>query len=125
LLNLGHTFGHAIEAELGFDEGRITHGEAVALGCAMAFRFSAAVGLCEQGAADRVEQVMAAAGLPARLADVGAFSADPLVKRMAGDKKAEGGRLTLVLARSIGTAFVDKAVDRIALAAFLKTEGAT
>lgn len=125
LLNLGHTFGHAIEAELGFDETRITHGEAVALGCAMAFRFSAATGLCEGSVADRVEQVTAAAGLPARLADVGAFSAEALVKRMAGDKKAEGGRLTLILARSIGDAFVDKAVDPGVLADFLVTEGAT
>ena len=125
LLNLGHTFGHAIEAELGFDETRITHGEAVALGCAMAFRFSAATGHCERSVADRVEQVTAAAGLPARLADVGAFSAEALVKRMAGDKKAEGGRLTLILARSIGDAFVDKAVDPGVLADFLVTEGAT
>ena len=125
LLNLGHTFGHAIEAELGFDETRITHGEAVALGCAMAFRFSAATGLCERSVADRVEQVTVAAGLPARLADVGAFSAEALVKRMAGDKKAEGGRLTLILARSIGDAFVDKAVDPRVLADFLVTEGAT
>ncbi len=124
LLNLGHTFGHAIEAELGFDEARITHGEAVALGCALAFRFSAACGLCDSSAAERVEQVIVAAGLPARPADVGTFSAEALLKRMAGDKKAEGGRLTLILARSIGDAFVDKAVDRDALAAFLKTEGA-
>jgi 3-dehydroquinate synthase len=125
LLNLGHTFGHAIETELGFDEDRITHGEAVALGCAMAFRFSAAVGLCDGSVADRVEQVIAAAGLPVRLADFGAFSAEVLVDRMAGDKKAEGGGLTLILARSIGDAFVDKAVDRRALTVFLKTEGAT
>ncbi len=125
LLNLGHTFGHAIEAELGFDETRITHGEAVALGCAMAFRFSAATGLCDGSVGDRVEQVTAAAGLPARLADVGAFSAEALVKRMAGDKKAEGGRLTLILARSIGDAFVDKAVDPGTLADFLMAEGAT
>ena len=125
LLNLGHTFGHALEAELGFDETKITHGEAVALGCAMAFRFSAAAGLCDGGVADRVAKVIAAAGLPARLDDVGAFSADALVKRMAGDKKAEGGRLTLILVRAIGDAFVDKAVDRLALADFLKTEGAS
>ena len=125
LLNLGHTFGHAIEAELGFDEMKITHGEAVALGCAMAFRFSAASGLCEGGVADRVAQVISAAGLPARLADAGAFCTDALVDRMAGDKKAEGGRLTLILARAIGDAFVDKAVDRGTLAAFLKTEGAS
>ncbi|MFN3559192.1 MAG: 3-dehydroquinate synthase [Brevundimonas sp.] len=124
LLNLGHTFGHAIEAELGFDEHALTHGEAVALGCAMAFRFSAAAGLCPQADADRVETVTAAAGLPVRLSEAGSFSAEALVKRMAGDKKAEGGRLTLILARAIGDAFVDKNVDRATLIAFLKAEGA-
>ena len=124
LLNLGHTFGHAIEAELGFDEERITHGEAVALGCAMAFRFSAARGLCEERVAERVERVITAAGLPARPAEVGAFSAEALVDRMAGDKKAEAGRLTLILPRAIGDTFVERNVDRAALGAFLKTEGA-
>jgi 3-dehydroquinate synthase len=124
LLNLGHTFGHAIEAELGFDEARITHGEAVALGCAMAFRFSAFTDVCEAAEAERVEAAIAAAGLPTRLATVGTLSTEALIKRMAGDKKAEGGRLTLILARAVGEAFVDKAVDRPTLAAFLKSEGA-
>ncbi|MFN3667801.1 MAG: 3-dehydroquinate synthase [Brevundimonas sp.] len=124
LLNLGHTFGHAIEAELGFDETRITHGEAVALGCAMAFRFSAFTGVGGAGASETVDSVVSAAGLPIRLEAVGSFSADALLKRMSGDKKAEGGRLTLILARAIGEAFVDKAVDPTALAAFLKAEGA-
>jgi 3-dehydroquinate synthase len=123
LLNLGHTFGHAIEAELGFDEARITHGEAVALGCALAFRFSAFSGVCDPAAADRVERVIAAAGLPTRLEAVGTFSAEALLKRMAGDKKAEGGGLTLILARAIGDAYVDKAVDAAAAAAFLRGEG--
>ncbi|MDO9589462.1 MAG: 3-dehydroquinate synthase [Brevundimonas sp.] len=125
LLNLGHTFGHAIEAELGFDETRITHGEAVALGCALAFRFSAFTGVCSVATAEQVAQVLAAAGLPTRLEAVGVFSTAALLKRMAGDKKAEGGRLTLILARAIGEAFVDKAVDRAVLAAFLTGEGAT
>jgi len=124
LLNLGHTFGHAIEAELGFDEDALTHGEAVALGCALAFRFSATQGLCMPADAERVETVIAAAGLPTRLEHAGAFSADCLLARMAGDKKAEGGRLTLVLARRIGEAFVEKAVDGRALVEFLKAEGA-
>ncbi|MDI1328551.1 MAG: 3-dehydroquinate synthase [Brevundimonas sp.] len=124
LLNLGHTFGHAIEAELGFDEDALTHGEAVALGCALAFRFSAARGLCAAAEAERVETVIAAAGLPTRLEHAGAFSADRLLARMAGDKKAEGGRLTLILARAIGDAFVDRAVDRPVVTAFLKAEGA-
>jgi 3-dehydroquinate synthase len=124
LLNLGHTFGHAIEAELGFDETKLTHGEAVALGCALAFRFAATNGLCPGEDATRVDAVVAAAGLPTRL-DAGAFSAEGLLTRMAGDKKAESGGLTLILARRIGEAFVDKAIDRVAVRAFLKTEGAT
>ncbi|MDP3801720.1 3-dehydroquinate synthase [Brevundimonas sp.] len=124
LLNLGHTFGHALEAELGFDEDVLTHGEAVALGCAMAFRFSAASGLCPAADAARVEAVLAAAGLPTRLDHAGVFSADRLAARMAGDKKAEAGRLTLILVRAIGDAFVERAVDRAAIAAFLKSEGA-
>jgi len=124
LLNLGHTFGHAIEAELGFDEDVLAHGEAVALGCALAFRFSADSGVCPVADAARVEHVLAAAGLPTRLEQAGAFSADRLLARMAGDKKAEGGGLTLILARAIGDAFVDKAVDPGAAAAFLRSEGA-
>ena len=124
LLNLGHTFGHAIEAEVGFDEDVLAHGEAVALGCALAFRFSAASGLCPAADAARVEHVFAAAGLPTRLEQAGAFSADRLLARMAGDKKAEGGRLTLILARAIGDAFVDKAADTGAVAALLRSEGA-
>lgn len=125
LLNLGHTFGHAIEAELDFDEAVLTHGEAVALGCTLAFRFSAFSGVCDAAAVDRVESAITAAGLPTRLEAVGAFSAAALLKRMAGDKKSEGGRLTLILAHGIGDAFVDKAVDRAALSNFLKAEGAS
>ena len=125
LLNLGHTFGHALEADLAFDETVLTHGEAVALGCALAFRFSAFIDVCDPDEAARVGRVIKAAGLPARLDQVGAFSAKALIKRMAGDKKAEGGRLTLVLARAIGDAFVDKAVDAGSLTAFLRAEGAS
>lgn len=125
LLNLGHTFGHAIEAELGFDEHALTHGEAVALGCAMAFRYSMMQGLCAAGDAARVDAVMSEAGLPTGLSQAGMFKAQALLDRMAGDKKAEGGALTLILARSIGDTFVDKAVDANALLAFLKAEGAS
>ncbi|MBX3476027.1 MAG: 3-dehydroquinate synthase [Brevundimonas sp.] len=123
LLNLGHTFGHALEAELGFGEA-LTHGEAVAVGCAMAFRFSAAQGLCDPAEAERAERGIAAAGLPTRLAQAGTFAADALIRRMAGDKKAEGGRLTLILAHGIGRAFVARAVDAAAVRAFLIAEGA-
>ncbi|MFC5343104.1 3-dehydroquinate synthase [Brevundimonas staleyi] len=124
LLNLGHTFGHAIEAELGFEEAALAHGEAVALGCCMAFRFSVERGLCEAAEAQRVEAVIAAAGLPTRLDQAGAFEADRLIALMAGDKKAEAGGITLILARRIGEAFVQKDVDVARLRAFLKTEGA-
>jgi 3-dehydroquinate synthase len=125
LLNLGHTFGHALEAEIGFGDA-LLHGEAVALGCAQAFRFSAALGLCPGQDAARVERAIAAAGLPARLSDLpgGPLSADALIAHMGQDKKAEGGRLTLVLARAIGEAFTAKGVDPGPLRQFLIGEGA-
>lgn len=125
LLNLGHTFGHALEAELGFGDA-LTHGEAVALGCAMAFRYSAREGLCSPDAAKRAEAGIAKAGLPTRLDQVGQpFGADALIGRMTGDKKAEGGRLTLILAHDIGQAFVAKGVDAALVRTFLIEEGAT
>lgn len=124
LLNLGHTFGHALEAELDFGEG-LTHGEAVALGCAMAFRFSARQGLCLAGEAERAEAGIRAAGLPTQLSDVAhVFAAEALIGRMAADKKAEGGRLTLILARAVGDAFTARDVDAEAVRAFLVDEGA-
>lgn len=124
LLNLGHTFGHAIEAELGFEEAALAHGEAVALGCCMAFRFSVSQGLCAAADAERVEAVIAAAGLPTRLAQAGQFSAEALLARMAGDKKAEAGGVTLILARRIGDAFVQRYDDTAPILDFLKSEGA-
>jgi 3-dehydroquinate synthase len=125
LLNLGHTFGHALETEVGFGEA-LLHGEAVALGCAQAFRFSAAQGLCPPEDARRVEAALAAAGLPVRLAQISntPFKARALIAHMAQDKKAEGGRLTLILARRIGEAFVAKDVDPAPLREFLIEEGA-
>jgi 3-dehydroquinate synthase len=125
LLNLGHTFGHALEAEVGFG-GDLIHGEAVALGCAQAFRYSAWLGLCPGQDAVRAGQAIANAGLPSRLADIagGPFKADALIGHMAQDKKAEGGQLTLVLAEGVGRAFVAKAVDPAKLRQFLIEEGA-
>jgi 3-dehydroquinate synthase len=126
LLNLGHTFGHALEAEVGFGDG-LLHGEAVAVGCAQAFRFSAAQGLVSAQDAQRADRAIAAVGLPTRIDQVagGPFAADRLVGHMAQDKKAEGGRLTLVLARGLGETFVAKDVDAGALRDFLIQEGAT
>jgi 3-dehydroquinate synthase len=125
LLNLGHTFGHALEAETGYGEA-LLHGEAVAAGQALAFRFSAAQGLCAGQDAARATAAIAAAGLPTTLAEVRskAFDADRLVAHMAQDKKAEGGRLTFVLARGLGEAFVARDVDAAAVRAFLQQEGA-
>ncbi|HEV7228005.1 3-dehydroquinate synthase [Brevundimonas sp.] len=122
LLNLGHTFGHAVEAELGFDDAVLTHGEAVAVGCCLAFRFSTAQGLCSAEEAERVARAFAEAGLPTHLPP--GLSVDALLTRMREDKKAHGGRLTLILARGIGRAFVEKHVDEGAVRDFLVAEGA-
>ena len=126
LLNLGHTFGHALEAETGFGAA-LLHGEAVAVGMALAFRFSAALGYAPGQDAERAARAIAAAGLPTRLADLSGhpFNADRLITHMAQDKKAEGGRLTFILARAIGEAFVAKEVPAGAVRDFLIDEGAT
>jgi 3-dehydroquinate synthase len=126
LLNLGHTFGHALEAETGYGDA-LLHGEAVAIGCAQAFRFSASQGLCSGQDARRAEAAVAASGLPVRMDQVKGFpfAADALLKHMGQDKKAEGGRLTFVLAKGLGEAFVAKGVDAAAVRAFLVSEGAS
>jgi 3-dehydroquinate synthase len=118
LLNLGHTFGHAIEAEAGL--GAILHGEAVALGLALAFRFSAEAGLCPSGEAERVVTHLSGSGLPTRLAEVGlAGRSEKLLGWMARDKKNLAGRISLVLAHGIGQAYLEPAVDSRRLAEFL------
>lgn len=122
LLNLGHSFGHAIEAETGL--GTMLHGEAVALGLALAFRFSAEMGMCPKSDADRVTAHLAAVGLPIRMAEAGlAGHAGGLVKRMAGDKKNIGGGLALILARGIGKAYFEANADPRRLADFLDRAG--
>jgi 3-dehydroquinate synthase len=125
LLNLGHTFAHALEAETGFGEA-LKHGEAVGIGCALAFRFSVALELCAGQDAERAERAIAAAGLPTRLADLEGhpFSLDALCDHMAQDKKAEGGAMTFILARGLGETFVAKGVERHAVRRFLAGEGA-
>jgi 3-dehydroquinate synthase len=122
LLNLGHTFGHALEAETGFSD-TLLHGEGVACGMALAFRFSAAQGLCSDDDARRVSKHLAAAGLPTTLAaaQVDASGAT-LVGHMAHDKKMEGGKLPFLLARGIGRSFLAKDVDLGEVARFLDGE---
>jgi 3-dehydroquinate synthase len=125
LLNLGHTFGHALEAETGYG-GALLHGEGVAVGAAQAFRFSAAQGLISSADARRAEAAIALAGLPVRMDEIPGhpFSAAALVRHMGQDKKAEGGRLTFILAKAIGEAFTAKGVDAGAVRAFLQADGA-
>jgi len=124
LLNLGHTFGHALEAETGFSDA-LLHGEAVALGMVLAVRFSAERGLCSAADADRVAAHLASAGLPTRLAEAGIEAeAARLVAHMAHDKKASGGRLPFILAHGIGEAFVDDTVDMGEVERFLAGQSA-
>ncbi len=120
LLNLGHTFGHALEAEAGFSD-RLLHGEAVAIGCALAFRFSAERGLCPPADARRVAAHLAAVGLPASPRGL-ATSAAPLIDHMMQDKKMAGGTLAFVLAHRIGDAFVARDVALADVEAFLARE---
>ncbi|WP_091741245.1 3-dehydroquinate synthase [Phenylobacterium immobile] len=125
LLNLGHTFAHALESETGFGDA-LLHGEAVGAGMALAFRFSAAQGLCPTQDAARAVAGIAAAGLPTQLdALVGhPFKTDELISHMAQDKKAEDGRLTFILARNIGDAYVARNVPAAEVREFLAAEGA-
>ncbi len=113
LLNLGHTFGHAMEAEAGYG-GQVLHGEAVSVGMALAFRHSARLELCEAADVARVEKHLTEVGLP--VAPLEVMGQQPptipeLMARMASDKKAEDGQPTLILARGIGQSFVAKNAD--------------
>jgi 3-dehydroquinate synthase len=118
LLNLGHSFAHAIEAEAGL--GSILHGEAVALGMVLAFRLSSEMGICPAADTDRVAAHLADAGLPGRLADVGlARRGAKLVEWIRRDKKNASGKVALVLTHGIGRAFLDRSVDERRLTAFL------
>ena len=120
LLNLGHTFGHALEAGCGFS-GRLLHGEAVALGTTLAFEFSARKGLIAAADAERVRVHLAAVGLPTYLKDIagGSPGVDELMDLIAQDKKVKRGRLTFILVRGIGQAFVANDVDAAEVRAFL------
>ncbi|WP_299841133.1 3-dehydroquinate synthase [uncultured Jannaschia sp.] len=111
LLNLGHTFGHALEAATGYSD-RLLHGEGVAIGCALAFDLSARLGLCAQEVPSRVRGHLQAMGLPRDLRDISADLPDAaaLLDLMGQDKKVVDGRLRFILAREIGDAFVTDAV---------------
>lgn len=119
LLNLGHTFGHALEAEAGFSD-RLLHGEAVAAGMALAFAYSATQGLASGQDAERVAAHLRSVGLPDGVA-AARIDADgaTLVDHMLHDKKMDAGTLPFLLARGIGRTFLDKTVDLASVAAFL------
>jgi 3-dehydroquinate synthase len=123
LLNLGHTFGHALEAATGYSD-TLLHGEAVAIGMVQAFRFSEVQGLCEKGTANRVAKHLARANLPIHVSAIKATLPPPaaLVEIMRQDKKASGGKLTFILARGIGEAFIAKDVNEHSLLQFLESD---
>ena len=125
LLNLGHTFGHALEAATGFSD-RLFHGEGVAIGMVLAAEFSALLGMIPQTAAARVERHLAEVGLPTRLQDIAGFAqegladADALMTLMAQDKKVRRGKLTFILLEAIGRAVITRDVEATRVRDFLK-----
>lgn len=122
LLNLGHTFAHAFEAVAGYD-GRLLHGEAVSAGLVCAFAFSRQLGLCSGQDVERVKAHLTAMGMPASADELPAGQAAPrvLIDHMRKDKKARQGKLTFILARQIGEAFVDRNIDEAELNRFLES----
>ncbi|PTX54275.1 3-dehydroquinate synthase [Litoreibacter ponti] len=112
LLNLGHTFGHALEAATGYSD-RLLHGEGVAIGCALAFEVSQRLGLCSQEAPSRVRAHLKAMGMKTDLRDIPGDlpDADGLITLMGQDKKVTQGTLNFIMARGIGEAFVTSDVD--------------
>lgn len=124
LLNLGHTFAHAFERLTHFDGARLIHGEAVAIGLCCAFRFSARLGLCAVGEAERVAGHLRTVGLPTRIADIARFEADAdaVLDAMRQDKKVSRGALTFILAHGIGRSFISKGVPEADVSAFLRDE---
>jgi len=123
LLNLGHTFGHALEAWCGYSD-RLLHGEAIAIGMCLAFRFSADLGYCGQADADRVAAHFAAVGLPTRISDIAGAKPEVagLMRLMGQDKKVRHGKLTFILARAIGEAFIARNVPPERVSGFLSGE---
>ncbi len=125
LLNLGHTFGHALEGVFGYS-AKLLHGEAVALGMTLAFEYSVRIGVCPAEDAARVKAHFTKCGLPSSFTDLKTdpIRADKLIALMMQDKKREAGKLTLILAKSIGEAFIFKDADTADILEFLKEKTA-
>ncbi len=124
LLNLGHTFAHALERLTHYDSARLVHGEAVSIGLALAFRFSQRLGLCPGQDASRVVRHLDQVGLPHSLHHVpgGAGSAEEIVTAMAQDKKVKRGAMTFILAHGIGRSFIAPGVAPEEVRAFVEAE---
>jgi 3-dehydroquinate synthase len=122
LLNLGHTFGHALEAATEYDSNRLVHGEGVAIGMVLAHEFSARMNLASPDDARRVEAHLKAVDLPTRMGDIpgGLPPAERLMEAIAQDKKVKGGKLTFILTRGIGQSFVADDVPASEVLSFLK-----
>jgi 3-dehydroquinate synthase len=123
LLNLGHTFGHALEAATGYSD-LLLHGEAISIGMVQAFRFSERLGYCEEGLHQRVASHLAAAGLPVHVSAIRQALPGPreLLDIIRQDKKAKAGRLTFILVRGIGEAFIADDVAETDVLAFLEED---
>ena len=129
LLNLGHTFGHALEAWGGYS-GRVLHGEGVSVGMVMAFELSERLGYCPAGVAARVEKHLQGVGLPTRIndftknlpADQPGPTVDMLLASMAQDKKVEGGKLVFIMANDVGESKIDPSVPVKALKSYLQSQ---
>lgn len=120
LLNLGHSFGHALEHAAGYDD-KLLHGEAVAIGMVLAYGFSCSLGLCPEEDVNLVREHLRKAGLPVSLNDLDFLpDSDTLLASMRRDKKNKGGELTLILARGIGNCFRAEKVEQQAVRAFLQ-----
>jgi 3-dehydroquinate synthase len=122
LLNLGHTFGHALEAATQYDGTRLVHGEGVAIGMVLAHQFSARMNLASPDDAKRVEAHLKTVGLPTRMDDIPGIlpPVEKLMDAIAQDKKVSGGKLTFILTRGIGQSFVADDVPGSEVSAFLK-----
>lgn len=123
LLNLGHTFGHALEVLCGYDAGKLVHGEGVAIGMVLAHRFSHHLGHCSGQDVERITRHLAALGLPTQMSDIEGFnpSVDQLLEAMKQDKKVSRGSLTFILTRGIGQSFIARDVPEDEVRAFLST----
>jgi 3-dehydroquinate synthase len=122
LLNLGHTFGHALESAVAYETERLVHGEGVSIGMMLAHEFSQRLGLIGEDTVERVHKHLSDVGLPVRVQDIPGQlpPAETLMDIIAQDKKVSRGALTFILTRGIGEAFVEKGVDPALVSDFLK-----